>query len=72
MLAGFQARPRAYWGTGWQPNPNREGLPKASNGVVDRGFTFCRLLYQDVVYEVMAGRPAISRAIIKVRVDRLQ
>lgn len=29
-------------------------------------------LDQDVLYEVMAGRPAISRAIIKVLVDRLQ
>jgi CRP-like cAMP-binding protein len=29
-------------------------------------------LDQDVLYEVMAGRPAISRGIIKVLVDRLQ
>ena len=29
-------------------------------------------LDQDVLYEVMAGRPAISRWIIKVLVDRLQ
>ncbi len=26
----------------------REGLPTTSNGVVHRGFTFCRLLYQSV------------------------
>ena len=29
-------------------------------------------LDQDVLYEVMAGRPAISREIIRVLVDRLQ
>ncbi len=29
-------------------------------------------LDQDVLYEVMAGRPAISRGIIKVLVERLQ
>ncbi len=51
LFAGFQARPRAYWSTGRRSYPIREGLPKASNGVVDRGFTFCRLLYQDVVNE---------------------
>jgi len=33
----------------------------------------CRLLRldQDVLYELMAGRPSISRALIKVLVDRL-
>ncbi len=36
LLAGFQVRPRAYWGTGWRPAPFREGLPTAKNGVVDR------------------------------------
>lgn len=46
-LAAFQERPRRYWGgTGWRPHPEREGLPTAANGVKDRGFTFCRLLYQ--------------------------
>jgi len=49
VLAGFQERPRRYWGSGgWRPNPQREGLPVAANGVPDRGFTFCRLLYQSV------------------------
>ena len=49
VLAGFQERPRRYWGGGgWRPNPYREGLPAADNGVTDRGFTFCRLLYQSV------------------------
>jgi hypothetical protein len=33
------------------PNPYREGLPTKDNGVVDRGFTFCRLLYQSVTSE---------------------
>jgi len=37
--------------TGWRPDPYREGLPTAKNGVVDRGFTFCRLLYQSVTSE---------------------
>ncbi len=49
VLAGFQERPRRYWGGGgWRPNPYREGLPVSENGVTDRGFTFCRLLYQSV------------------------
>ena len=47
VLVGFQERPRRYWGSGgWRPDPVREGLPRAENGVVDRGFTFCRLLYR--------------------------
>jgi hypothetical protein len=37
--------------TGWMPRPFREGLPTAANGVVDRGFTFCRLLYRHVTSE---------------------
>jgi len=54
LLAGFQVRPQRYWGSGgWQPNPDREGLPEAPNGVVDRGFTFCRLLYESVRREPM-------------------
>jgi hypothetical protein len=55
VLAGFQERPQIMvWGrSGWRPNPYREGLPTASNGVVDRGFTFCRLLYQSVRSEAM-------------------
>ena len=49
VLAGFQERPGRFWGGGgWRPNPYREGLPSAYNGVTDRGFTFCRLLYQSV------------------------
>ena len=50
MLAGFQSRPQIrVWGRGgWRASPYREGLPTTSNGVVDRGFTFCRLLYQSV------------------------
>ena len=49
VLVGFQERPRRYWGSGgWRPNPEREGLPAGPNGVTDRGFTFCRLLYQSV------------------------
>lgn len=49
VTAAFQVRPQRFWGGGgWRPNPYREGLPEASNGVVDRGFTFCRLLYQSV------------------------
>ena len=49
LLAGFQERPGRYWGRGgWRAAPYREGLPTAENGVVDRGFTFCRLLYQSV------------------------
>ncbi len=54
LLTGFQVRPRAFWGAGgWRPDPLREGLPTASNGVVHRGFTFCRLLYQSVRREPM-------------------
>ena len=50
MLAGFQTRPQIrVWGRGgWRANPDREGLPATSTGVVHRGFTFCRLLYQSV------------------------
>jgi hypothetical protein len=49
VLAGFQERPRRFWGGGgWRPNPYREGLPASANGTTDRGFTFCRLLYQSV------------------------
>lgn len=49
VLAGFQERPRRYWGSGgWRPDPVREGLPAAENGVRDRGFTFCRLHYRHV------------------------
>jgi hypothetical protein len=49
VLAGFQVRPQRFWGGGgWRPEPSREGLPQAANGIVDRGFTFCRLLYQSV------------------------
>lgn len=39
---------RRWGGGGWRPDPYREGLPVAENGVPDRGFTFCRLLYQSV------------------------
>ena len=46
-----QARIRAYGRTGRMSRPSREGLPTAQNGVVDRGFTFCRLLYQSVTRE---------------------
>jgi hypothetical protein len=55
VLAGFQERPQIMaWGRGgWRPNPDREGLPTAKNGVVDRGFTFCRLLYRSVRQERM-------------------
>lgn len=55
VLVGFQERPQIMvWSrSGWQPNPYREGLPKAANGVVDRGFTFCRLLYESVRRERM-------------------
>jgi hypothetical protein len=55
-LAAFQEQPRRImaWGsTGWRPDPYREGLPTAKNGVIDRGFTFCRLLYQSVRSEPM-------------------
>ena len=51
LLSAFQYRQR--WGTGWIPRPYREGLPTASNGVPNRGFTFCRLLYDHVRYEPM-------------------
>jgi hypothetical protein len=51
LPADAQVRIRYGNRTGWQPNPYREGLPKAQNGVVDRGFTFCRLLYQSVTSE---------------------
>ena len=47
LLSAFQYQQRR-WGTGWMPNPLREGLPTASNGTRDRGFTFCRLLYEGV------------------------
>lgn len=47
LLSAFQYQQRR-WRTGWIPNPYREGLPTASNGVRDRGFTFCRLLYKSV------------------------
>ena len=52
---GFQERRNIMvWGRGgWRPNPYREGLPTAANGVIDRGFTFCRLLYQSVRSERM-------------------
>ena len=54
VLAGFQVRPQRFWGGGgWRPGPSREGLPQAANGIVDRGFTFCRLLYQSVRREPM-------------------
>jgi hypothetical protein len=54
VLVGFQVRPQRFWGGGgWRPEPYREGLPRAANGVVDRGFTFCRLLYQSVRREPM-------------------
>lgn len=54
VLGAFQQRPQRFWGGGgWQPNPNREGLPTAENGVVDRRFTFCRLLYQSIRREPM-------------------
>jgi hypothetical protein len=54
VLAGFQVRPQRFWGGGgWRPEPSREGLPQAANGIVDRGFTFCRLLYQSVRREPM-------------------
>jgi hypothetical protein len=49
--ARAQVRIRAYNRTGWMPAPYREGLPTAENGVVNRGFTFCRLLYQSVTSE---------------------
>lgn len=49
LLTAFQVRPQAGWGRGgWRSAPYREGLPHARNGVTDRGFTFCRLLYQSV------------------------
>lgn len=47
-LTAFQVRTRAGWGVGWRPSPLREGLPVSEGGVVERGFTFCRLLYQSV------------------------
>jgi len=53
LLAGFQVQQRYWGGGGWRPAPFREGLPTAGNGVVDRGFTFCRLLYQSVRREPM-------------------
>ena len=35
-LTAFQQRPKRFWGGGGsQPNPEREGLPTAENGVVD-------------------------------------
>ncbi len=49
--ADAQVRIRYGNRTGWMPNPYREGLPTAKNGVVDRGFTFCRLLYRHVTSE---------------------
>ena len=51
LLTAFQYR--QSWPTGWMPNPYREGLPTASNGIRNRGFTFCRLLYESVRYEAM-------------------
>jgi hypothetical protein len=55
LLVGFQERPQIMvWGrTGWRAGPLKEGLPTAENGVVDRGFTFCRLLYRSVRQEPM-------------------
>ncbi|NNF26722.1 MAG: DUF4159 domain-containing protein [Gemmatimonadetes bacterium] len=54
VMTGFQVRPQRFWGGGgWRPDPYREGLPVAENGVVDRGFTFCRLLYTSVRREQM-------------------
>ncbi|MGD8282437.1 MAG: DUF4159 domain-containing protein [Gemmatimonadota bacterium] len=49
--ADAQVRIRYGNRTGWMPNPYREGLPTAENGVVDRGFSFCRLLYRSVTSE---------------------
>lgn len=46
-----QVRIRSYGRTGRMARPYREGLPAAQNGVVDRGFTFCRLQYQSVTRE---------------------
>lgn len=49
FLVVFQIGAQQYWGRGgWRANPLREGLPTAENGVVDHGFTFCRLLYKSV------------------------
>ena len=54
VMTGFQVRPQRFWGGGgWRPDPYREGLPVADNGVVDRRFTFCRLLYTSVRREQM-------------------
>lgn len=58
LLTAFQYR--GSWPTGWMPNPYREGLPVAANGVRDRGFTFCRLLYKDVRYEEMGHGPSLK------------
>ena len=53
-LTAFQQQPQRFWGGGgWRPSPEREGLPSAENGVVDRRFTFCRLLYQSIRREPM-------------------
>ena len=51
MTAGFQFG-RRYGGTGWRSNPFREGLP-VKDDMVDRGFTFCRMLYTSVRSEAM-------------------
>jgi hypothetical protein len=38
LISAFQYQQRR-WGTGWMPDPLREGLPTASNGTRDRGVT---------------------------------
>ena len=48
-LAAFQFQQRQNWGRGgWRSSPLREGIPTNEAGATDRGFTFCRLLYQSV------------------------
>ena len=48
ILASAQV-PQEFWGRGrgWRREPLRVGLPERG-GVVDRGFTFCHLLYTSV------------------------
>jgi hypothetical protein len=49
LMGTLQVGAQQYRGRGgWRANPLREGLPTTESGVVDHGFTFCRLLYKSV------------------------
>jgi hypothetical protein len=48
LIVALQVVPQEYGGWSRRSDHLREGFPRAGNGVVDRGFTFCRLSYRSV------------------------